>query len=98
MIHGACAAAGAAARWAPSGRWAAAPRSAQALDTDLVGLVDRLTRRMRTARRVCRTVTLRLRFGDFSRATRSHTMPYATAETPAILATARGLARRLDAR
>jgi DNA polymerase IV len=67
------------------------PRSAQALDTDLVGLVDRLTRRMRTARRVCRTVTLRLRFGDFSRATRSHTMPYATAETPAILATARGL-------
>jgi DNA polymerase-4 len=67
------------------------PRSAQALDTDLVGLVDRLTRRMRTARRVCRTVTLRLRFGDFSRATRSHTMPYPTSETPAILATARGL-------
>jgi DNA polymerase IV len=66
-------------------------RSAGALDTDLVGLVDRLTRRMRTARRVCRTVTLRLRFDDFSRATRSHTMPYATAETPAILATARGL-------
>ncbi len=66
-------------------------RSAQALDTDLVGLVDRLTRRMRTARRVCRTVTLRLRFGDFSRATRSHTLPCATAETPAILATARGL-------
>jgi DNA polymerase IV len=66
-------------------------RSAQALDTDLVGLVDRLTRRMRAARRVCRTVTLRLRFGDFSRATRSHTMPYATSETPAILATARGL-------
>jgi DNA polymerase-4 len=67
------------------------PRSAHALDTDLVGLVDRLTRRLRTARRVCRTVTLRLRFDDFSRATRSHTMPYATAETPAILATARGL-------
>jgi DNA polymerase-4 len=67
------------------------PWSAHALDTDLVGLVDRLTRRLRTARRVCRTVTLRLRFDDFSRATRSHTMPYATAETPAILATARGL-------
>jgi DNA polymerase IV len=65
--------------------------SRQDLDTDLVGLVDRLARRMRTARRVCRTVTLRLRFGDFSRATRSHTMPYATADTPAILATARGL-------
>ena len=67
------------------------PRSAHALDTDLVGLVDRLTRRLRTARRVCRTVTLRLRFDDFSRATRSHTMPSATAETPAILGTARGL-------
>ena len=67
------------------------PRSTGALDTDLVGLVDRLTRRLRTARRVCRTVTLRLRFDDFTRATRSHTMPYATAETPAILATVRGL-------
>jgi DNA polymerase IV len=67
------------------------PRSARALDADLVGLVDRLTRRLRTARRVCRTVTLRLRFDDFSRATRSHTVPYATAETPAILATARDL-------
>ena len=66
-------------------------RTAPPRDTDLVGLVDRLTRRMRAARRVCRTVTLRLRFDDFSRATRSHTMPYATAETPAILATARGL-------
>ena len=27
------------------------------------------------AHRVCRTVTLRLRFGDFTRATRSHTLP-----------------------
>jgi len=34
---------------------------------------------------------LRLRFGDFSRATRSHTLPQPTAETWAILATARGL-------
>jgi DNA polymerase-4 len=67
------------------------PPSAGALDTDLVGLVDRLTRRLRSAHRACRTVTLRLRFDDFTRATRSHTMPYPTAETPAILATARGL-------
>ncbi|MGV0799533.1 DNA polymerase IV, partial [Mycolicibacterium elephantis] len=36
-----------------------------------------------------RTVVLRLRFDDFSRATRSHTMPRATASTDAILATAR---------
>jgi DNA polymerase-4 len=57
----------------------------------LVGLVDRLARRLRSAQRVCRTVTLRLRFGDFSRASRSHTLPEATAHTQAILATAREL-------
>jgi len=67
------------------------PRSWIALDAVLVGLVDRLARRLRAARRVCRTVTLRLRFGDFSRATRSHTLPEATAQTRTILATARGL-------
>jgi DNA polymerase-4 len=67
------------------------PRSREDLDTILIGLVERLARRLRAARRVCRTVTLRLRFHDFSRATRSHTMPEATAQTPAILATARGL-------
>ena len=43
------------------------------------------------ARRVCRTVVLRLRFDDFSRATRSHTLAEATAQTPAILAAAREL-------
>jgi DNA polymerase-4 len=39
----------------------------------------------------CRTVTLRMRFGDFSRATRSHTLPEATAQTHTLLDTARGL-------
>ncbi len=67
------------------------PRSPEALDTDLVALVDRLARRLRAAHRVCRTVVLRLRFDDFSRATRSHTLPEATAHTEALLATARGL-------
>ena len=57
----------------------------------LVGLVDRVTRRMRKARRVGRTVVLRLRFDDFSRATRSYTLPLATCETQAILETARWL-------
>ncbi len=66
-------------------------RSAEELDAIVVGLVDRLGRRLRTARRVCRTVTLRLRFDDFSRATRSHTLPQATAETSAILGAARAL-------
>jgi DNA polymerase-4 len=67
------------------------PRSPEALDTDLVALVDRLARRLRAAHRVCRTVVLRLRFDDFSRATRSHTLWEATALTETILATARGL-------
>jgi DNA polymerase IV len=66
-------------------------RSAGAIDAVLVGLVDRVTRRLRAARRVGRTVVLRLRFADFSRATRSHTLPRPTAETESILATARWL-------
>jgi DNA polymerase IV len=61
------------------------------LDPTLIALVDRITRRMRVAGRVGRTVVLRLRFGDFSRATRSHTLPQATAHTETILAAARGL-------
>jgi DNA polymerase-4 len=67
------------------------PRSPDELDAVLIGLVERLARRLRAARRVSRTVTIRLRYADFSRATRSHTLPYATAQTSAILATARGL-------
>ena len=67
------------------------PRSLEDIDAVLVGLVDRVTRRMRAAERVGRTVVLRLRFDDFSRATRSHTLVRATAQTDPILATARGL-------
>ena len=68
-----------------------APRSAEAIDVMVVALVDRLAQRLRRARRVCRTVVLRLRFDDFSRATRSSTLSEATAQTQTILATARGL-------
>ena len=66
-------------------------KSADDIDAVLVGLVDRVTRRMRRAGRVGRTVILRLRFDDFSRATRSSTLQHATAETRTILDTARGL-------
>jgi DNA polymerase-4 len=69
-------------------------RTASALDSidaDLVALVDRVTRRMRTAGRVGRTIVLRLRFDDYARATRSHTLTHATASTPPILSTAREL-------
>ena len=71
-----------------SGGGAARPEE---LDTDLVALVDRVTRRLRASRRVGRTVVLRLRFADFSRASRSHTLRYSTAETEVVLAVARTL-------
>jgi DNA polymerase-4 len=67
------------------------PTSADAVDATLVGLVDRVTRRLRAARRIGRTVVIRLRFDDSSRATRSHTLPEATAHTATILAVARAL-------
>jgi DNA polymerase IV len=66
-------------------------RSPAELDAILVAIVDRLARRLRAARRVSRTVVLRLRFADFSRATRSHTLAFATQQTEPILATARAL-------
>jgi DNA polymerase-4 len=68
-----------------------APRSHEALDAVLVALVDRLGGRLRAARRACRTVVLRLRFGDFRRATRSRTLAEATAQTQVVLAAARAL-------
>jgi DNA polymerase-4 len=68
-------------------------RSAEELVTALIGLVERVARRLRTAERMCRTVVLRLRFDDFSRATRSYTMLEPTEHTKTILATARQLLR-----
>lgn len=61
------------------------------IDAVVVNLIDRITRRMRTADRTGRTVVLRLRFDDFCRVTRSHTMPRATASTDVILDAARRL-------
>jgi DNA polymerase-4 len=66
-------------------------RSFDVLEAALIALVDRLTRRLRRAHRVCRTITLRMRFGDLSRVTCSHTPSEATARTVTILDTARGL-------
>ena len=63
----------------------------EALDAVVVGLVDRVTRRLRAAGRVGRTVVLRLRFDDFTRATRSHTLPRATAHTETVLTIVRAL-------
>jgi DNA polymerase-4 len=70
------------------GRRARAPGE---LDAGLMTLVDRVARRLRAAGRACRTVVLRLRFDDYSRATRSHTVPEATARTATLLKVARAL-------
>jgi DNA polymerase-4 len=67
------------------------PKTPEALDATLVALVDRIGKRLRAARRVARTVILRLRFDDWSRATRSHTFAQATAESRVLLAAAREL-------
>ncbi|RSM57944.1 DNA polymerase IV [Amycolatopsis sp. WAC 01376] len=67
------------------------PRSPAELDATLLTLADRLSRRLRSAHRVCRTVVLRMRFGDFTKATRSHTLLEATEQTGAVVAAARGL-------
>jgi DNA polymerase-4 len=67
------------------------PRPFAEIDATLAALVDRVTRRMRAASRAGRTVTVRFRFGDFTRATRSRSMLKASMQTRAILQTARVL-------
>lgn len=67
------------------------PRSPEELELILTQIVDRLAGRLRDGDRVCRTVVLRLRFGDFAKATRSHTVAPATDRTAVLVAVARGL-------
>lgn len=66
-------------------------RTPEEIDAIVIGLVDRITRRMRDAGRAGRIVVLRMRFADFTRATRSHSMARATAHTHTILDVARNL-------
>jgi DNA polymerase-4 len=66
-------------------------RPPEAIDRTLVALVDRVARRARKGGHAGRTVVLRLRFGDYTRAARSTTLPDATADTRPILDAARGL-------
>ena len=68
-----------------------APKSFEEIDSSVIAIVDRVTRRLRTGRRLCRTVVLRLRFDDFTRATRSLTMYRLTDQSQVILDTARTL-------
>jgi DNA polymerase-4 len=69
------------------------PKPPEEISASLIALVDRVARRLRGAGRACRTVTIRLRFADYSRATRSQTLLEPTANTETILAAANGLLR-----
>ncbi|MEU1973654.1 DNA polymerase IV [Microbacterium sp. NPDC019599] len=67
------------------------PRSPEEIEVILTQIVDRLARRLRDKDRVCRTVVLRLRYGDFARATRSRSLRFPTERTAVLLAVAQGL-------
>ncbi|WP_127795223.1 DNA polymerase IV [Agromyces sp. LHK192] len=67
------------------------PRTAEEIDVILTQIVDRLARRLRDRDRVCRSVVLRLRFGDYTRATRSRTLRAPTDRTAVLLLVAQGL-------
>ncbi|WP_447913533.1 DNA polymerase IV [Microbacterium phyllosphaerae] len=67
------------------------PRSREELDLILTQIIDRLARRLRDGDRVCRTVVLRLRFGDFTKATRSRTLGSPTDRTAILLTVAQTL-------
>lgn len=67
------------------------PRTTEELDLFLTQIVDRLARRLRERDRVCRTVVLRLRFGDYAKATRSRTLRFPTDRTAVLLDIARSL-------
>ncbi len=67
----------------------------QGAEQIVVEVSDRVTRRLRDGNRVARTVTLRLRYGDFTQATRSQTLPEATSSTEAVMSTAKLLLDRV---
>ncbi|MBA3745771.1 DNA polymerase IV [Sporichthya sp.] len=66
-------------------------RTPAEVDALVIGIVDRVMRRVRAANRVGRTVVLRLRFDDFASVTRSHTLPAPTDDTATVLAAIQAL-------
>jgi len=67
------------------------PRTRADLDSALDDLARRLCRRMQAKARAGRTVVLRLRFGDYTKAARSRTLRWATDDATAIAGAARDL-------
>ena len=66
-------------------------RSAEELAVILTQLVDPLARRLRDRGSSCRTVILRLRYGDYTKATRSRTLPKPSDRTEVLLGAAQAL-------
>jgi DNA polymerase-4 len=66
-------------------------KTPEEIESLLLGIVDRVMRRLRSGHRVARTVVLRFRYDDFTRATRSRSLPWATAATEPIAAVALSL-------
>lgn len=64
------------------------PHSPAEVEAALLGLVDRVCRRLRAGNRIAATVELRLRFDDYTKATRSRTLPHPTCSTDRIAAAA----------
>jgi DNA polymerase-4 len=69
------------------------PKTTESIEALLLGIVDRVTRRMRAADRAGRTVTLRFRYDDFTRATRARTLAHATAATEPVAQVALAILR-----
>lgn len=63
------------------------------IETLLIALVDRVTKRLRDGNRLAKTVMLRFRFGDFRSDTRSVSVADETDSTPELLAIARNILR-----
>jgi len=60
------------------------PKTAGTIEALLLGIIDRVTRRMRAAGRAGRTVTVRFRYDDYQRATRARSLAHPTAATEPI--------------
>ena len=72
------------------------PHATAFVDAALLGLVDRVCRRLRSATQLAQTVTLRVRFADYTAITRSHTLRHPGSDTSRIAEAALTLLRGVD--
>ena len=72
------------------------PRSFAELELIVTQIVDELAKSLRDRGSTCATVVLRVRYGDFARATRSHTLAVPSDRTDVLLKTALGLLQNVE--